>query len=117
EHVDIGIADEPDVVPGQRAGTFAAEAQGMVDMVAVRLVAGAVAGPGEALEVGPPPEPLGFEAQEVSALVADHAEIDAGITELAQELGGTRQRRQRLEMHPAEGIVEDLLRILPAGAE
>src|SRR5688500_9693963 len=114
EHVDVGISDKPHFPPGCRSRTFRTQTQCMIDVIAMRLVAGAIAGAGEPLEVHVPAEMLGLFAKEASPLVADDTEIDPGFSELAQQFSSSGQRDQLLEMHPAEGVVEDPLGILPA---
>src|SRR5215471_9986743 len=76
DHVNIGIAHEPNILSRGWTGMRGAQTQSVIDMGSMRLVACAIAGAGEALEVILPAEMLCLEAEEMTTLVADHAEID-----------------------------------------
>src|SRR5689334_11622410 len=51
EHVDVGVTDEPDIRAGDRAGVCGADSEGVIHVLAARLVARSVAGAGQLPEM------------------------------------------------------------------
>src|SRR5439155_456791 len=72
-HIDLGVADQPDIATGGDA----APRQREMHRLAGRLVGGGVPGPDDAAEKPRPAELLDFAAQQRAGLVADDAEKDA----------------------------------------
>src|SRR5207245_6754406 len=72
-HVDLGIADQPDIFTGPDAALRQRE----MDRLAGRFVGRGITGANDAAKKPRPAEPLDLAPQQRAGLVADHAKKDA----------------------------------------
>ena len=113
QHVDIGIANEPDFRPHLQ--TAAGERQR--DGLDRRLVARRIVGADQTFEMPGPAQGLSLSAQQVAALVADHRQVVAGRRQESQRPVRVGPRPQALQMARLEAAIEDPGGLLGAVAE